>query len=114
MSSVVEPRSHPSVFSCSIANANGRVSVGVIGRVDRSSAGPFRNQLLTLAKEHPLAITVDMEHVELPDDAGVAVLVELWRFAHDHGIDLVVTSPCPAVSEAFDVGPSGRLLTPRA
>jgi len=31
----------------------GDVDVEVIGAMDRSSAGQFRNQILTLAKEHP-------------------------------------------------------------
>ncbi len=103
----------PSVFSCSISRANGRVEIGIIGEIDRKSAGQFRNQLLTLAKEHPVAIAIDMKHVVLPDEAGVAVLVETWRFAQEHGIELAVTSPSPAVTEVFDVAPSGQLLTLR-
>ena len=99
------------VFSCSIARSGGRVSIEVIGEIDRTSAGQFRNQLLTLAKEHPVAIAIGMERVSLPDEAGVAVLVEVWRFAQEHGIELSVTSPAPAVAETFDMAPSGRLLT---
>jgi anti-anti-sigma factor len=103
----------PSVFSCSIARAHGKVSVDIIGEIDRTSAGQFRNQLLSLAKEHPVAIAIGMEHVTLPDDAAVAVLVELWRFAQEHAIELSVTSPGPAVTQTFDVAPSGQLLTLR-
>lgn len=113
MSSADVPTSRRSVFSCSITRAEGRISIGIIGEIDRTSAGPFRNQLLTVAKEHPVAIAIDMKNVVLPDDAGVAVLVEAWRFAHEHGIELSVTSPSVGVTEAFDVAPSGRLLTLR-
>ena len=41
------------VFSCSIARRDGDVYIEVIGEIDRTSAGQFRNQLLTMAKEHP-------------------------------------------------------------
>ena len=107
------PRAAPSVFSCSIARGIRRVASRIIGEIDRTSAGQFRNQLLTLAKEHPVAIAIGMEHVALPDEAGVAVLVEAWRFAQEHSIELSVTSPAPAVTETFDMAPSGRLLTLR-
>ena len=43
----------------------------------------------------------------------MAVLVEAWRFAQEHGIELAVTSPSPAVTQVFDVAPSGQLLTLR-
>ena len=107
------PAAHSSVFSCSISRASCRVAVEIIGEIDRTSAGQFRNQLLTLAKEHPVAIAIDMKQVELPDEAAVAVLVETWRFAQEHGIELAVTSPAPAVMQTFDVAPSGQLLTLR-
>ena len=106
--------SSTAVFSCSIARSGCRVTVDVIGEIDRTSAGQFRNQLLTLAKEHPVSIAIGMEHVSLPDEAGVAVLVEVWRFAQEHAIELSVTSPAPAVADTFDMAPSGRLLTLRA
>ena len=107
------PAPHASVFSCSISRANGRVAIDIIGEIDRTSAGQFRNQLLTLAKEHPVAIAIDMKQVALPDEAAVAVLVETWRFAQEHGIELAVTSPSPAVTRTFELAPSGQLLTLR-
>jgi anti-anti-sigma factor len=107
------PEAHSAVFSCSITHASRRVAVEIIGEIDRTSAGQFRNQLLTLAKEHPVAIAIDMKHVALPDEAAVAVLVETWRFAQEHGIELSVTSPPPAVRDAFELAPSGKLLTLR-
>jgi anti-anti-sigma factor len=102
-----------SVFSCSISRANGRVSIDITGEIDRTSAGQFRNQLLSLAKGRPAAISIDMEHVALPDEAAIAVLVETWRFAQSRGVELAVRSPVPAVTETFDVAPSGQLLTLR-
>ena len=105
---------HASVFSCSITHGGRRVGIEVIGEIDRTSAGQFRNQLLTLAKEHPVAISVDMEQVTLPDEAAVAVLLETWRFAQEHNIELAVTSPPPAVTEVFELAPSGQLLALRA
>ena len=102
-----------SVFSCSITRRGGHVALGVIGEIDRTSAGQFRNQLLSLAKEHPVAIDIDMAGALLPDSACVAVLVETWRFAQDHGIELTVRSPGDAIARAFDMAPSGQLLTLR-
>ena len=74
------------VFSCSIARHEGVVDIEVIGRIDRSSAGQFRNQLLTLAKEHPGSIAIHMDRLALIDSSCVAVLVEAWRFMQEHGI----------------------------
>jgi anti-anti-sigma factor len=107
------PTVRASVFSCSITHASCRVGIEIIGEIDRTSAGQFRNQLLTLAKEHPVAIAIDMKHVALPDEAAVAVLVETWRFAQEHGIELEVISPPAAVTSAFELAPSGKLLTLR-
>jgi anti-anti-sigma factor len=107
----VEPHA---VFSCSISRHDHQVSLGVIGEIDRTSAGQFRNQLLSVAKEHPAAIDIDMAGASMPDTTCVAVLVEAWRFAQDHGIALTVRCPSAAITRAFDVTPSGRLLTLRS
>jgi anti-anti-sigma factor len=101
------------VFSCSIARHAGDVDIEVIGEIDRSSAGQFRNQLLTLAKEHPASIAIHMDDLALIDSSCVAVLVEAWRFMQEHGIELTVTSPAASIRQVFDVGESGRLLTLR-
>lgn len=102
------------VFSCSISRRGDHVALGVIGEIDRASVGQFRNQLLSVAKEHPRAIDIDMSGAVLPDSACVAVLVETWRFAQEHGIELAVRSPSAAISRAFDMAPSGQLITLRA
>lgn len=90
------------------------VGVGVIGAVDSSSIGQLRNQLLTLAKEHPRSIDLDLAAASLPEPQGVTVLVEVWRFASEHGIQLAVRAPSAAIQRAFDVAPSGALLTLRS
>jgi anti-anti-sigma factor len=102
------------VFTCSISRRDGHVSMGVIGEIDRTSAGQFRNQLLSVAKEHPSTIDIDMAGAALPDSACVAVLVETWRFAQEHGIELTVRSPSELIARTFDMAPSGQLLTLRA
>jgi anti-anti-sigma factor len=101
------------VFSCSIARRAGEVDVELIGAMDRSSAGQLRNQLLTLAKEHPASIAIHMDNLALVDSSCVAVLVETWRFAEEHGITLSVKSPAASIRQVFDVTESGRLLTLR-
>lgn len=92
--------------------AEGRVaiSVEVVGGVDRAAAGPLRNQLLTLAKEHPASIGVDLRDAVVLDAAGVSVLVEVWRFCEEHGIELAVRSPAPTLRSVFELTPSGRIL----
>ena len=102
-----------SVFSCSVDRHEADVDVEVIGAMDRGSAGQFRNQLLTLAKEHPASIAIHMDDLALIDSSCVAVLIEAWRFAEEHGIVLTVTSPAASIRQAFDVAESGRLLTLR-
>jgi anti-anti-sigma factor len=101
------------VFSCSVARHAGDVDIEVIGAMDRSSAGQFRNQLLTVAKEHPATIAIHMDDLALVDSSCVAVLVETWRFAEEHGITLSVTSPAASIRQVFDVAESGQLLTLR-
>jgi anti-anti-sigma factor len=101
------------VFSCSVARHAGDVDIEVIGAMDRSSAGQFRNQLLTLAKEHPGSIAIHMDHLSLVDSSCVAVLVEAWRFMQEHGIELTVKSPAASIRQVFDVGERGQLLTLR-
>ena len=101
------------VFSCSISRHAGHVDLEVIGTMDRSSAGQFRNQLLTLAKEHPSSIAIHMDDLSVVDSSCVAVLIEVWRFAEEHGIALTVTSPAASIRQVFDVTESGRLLTLR-
>ncbi len=101
------------VFSCSIARHDGDVDIEVIGAMDRSSAGQFRNQLLTLAKEHPASIAIHMDALALVDSSCVAVLIETWRFTEEHGIELTVKSPAASIRQVFDVAESGRLLTLR-
>ena len=101
------------MFTCSVSRRGEHVTVGVIGEIDQSAAGQFRNHLLTIAKEHPASIAIDLTGVSLPDTACVAVLVEAWRFAEEHHIELTVRSPSDAITRAFDVTPSGLLLTLR-
>jgi anti-anti-sigma factor len=101
------------VFCCSVGRHAGDVDVEVIGAMDRSSAGQFRNQLLTLAKEHPASIAIHMDDLALVDSSCVAVLVETWRFAEAHGITLTVKSSAASIRQVFDVAESGRLITLR-
>jgi anti-anti-sigma factor len=102
-----------SVFSCSVARHAGDVDVEVFGSMDRTTAGQFRNQLLNLAKEHPTSIAIHMDDLALMDSSCVAVLIETWRFAEEHGIALTVKSPAASIRQVFDVAESGRLLTLR-
>ena len=102
----------PSVFSCSVARVGGQVTADVFGEIDTCSAGQFRNQLLTIAKEHS-SIVIDMANASLLDNVSLAVLVEVWQFTQEHSIDFAIKSPGPAICRVFDVTPSGRLLTLR-
>ena len=103
----------PSVFSCSVARIDGQVVADVIGEIDGVSAGQFRNQLLTIAKEHPESIVVDMANASLLDNKSLAVLIEVWQFTQEHGIEFTIKSPGPSICRVFDVAPSGRLVTLR-
>lgn len=103
-----------SIFSCSVARCGDGVVLEVIGAVDRSSAGQFRNLLLTLAKEHPSTIDIHMDGMALIDSSCVAVLVEAWRFTEEYGIELSVRSPAASIRQVFDVNEAGRLVTLRS
>jgi anti-anti-sigma factor len=101
------------VYSCSVAREATSIVADVIGEVDAGSAGQFRNQLLTMAKEHPAAIVLDMTNASLLDDTSLAVVVEVWQFTQEHGIGFTVKSAGPSIRRVFDVAPSGQLLTLR-
>lgn len=90
-----------------------QIAFGVIGDVDAAATAHLRNQLLTLAKQHPGSIDVDLSASRLWGPACTAVLVETWRFAQEHGIELTVRSPSADIADAFDMTPSGALLTLR-
>jgi anti-anti-sigma factor len=121
MSSVhhIETTALPQMFAVTRLDdpaAEGRTAIGVevLGGIDRAGAGPLRNQLLTLAKEHPASIAVDLRDNVVLDAACVSVLVEVFRFCEEHGIELAVRSPAPALRRVFDRAPSGRILALRA
>ena len=98
------------------AAAGGRTAIGieVVSGVDRAVAAQLRTQLLSLAKEHPASITVDLPHVVVLDGACLGVLAEAWRFCEEHSIELAVRSPAAAIRKRFDVTASGRIVAFRA
>ena len=101
------------IFSCTVARDGTSMVADVIGEIDAAAAGQFRNQLFTMAKEHPTTIVLDLANATLLDDSSLAVLVEVWRFTQEHGIGFSVRSPGPSIRRVFDVAPSGELLTLR-
>jgi anti-anti-sigma factor len=101
------------IYSCSVAREGASMVADVIGQVDAGSAGQFRNQLLTMAKEHPDGIVLDMANASLLDETSLSVLVEVWQFTQEHGIAFRVRSAGPSIRRVFDVAPSGQLLTLR-
>ena len=54
-----------------------------------------------------------MDDLAIIDSSCVAVLIETWRFAEEHGIVLTVKSAAASIRQAFDVADSGQLLTLR-
>jgi anti-anti-sigma factor len=109
----MDGRTTQTVFSCSVERDDDAAVLDVTGEIDRASAGQFRNHLLSLAKEHPASITIRMDDASILDSSCVAVLVETWRFAEDHGIELSVESRAASIRQVFHVADSGRVLTLR-
>ena len=54
-----------------------------------------------------------MANASLLDNKSLAVLVEVWQFTQEHGIEFTIKSPGPSICRVFDVTPSGRLVTLR-
>ena len=52
-----------------------------------------------------------MANASLLDNKSLAVLVEVWQFTQEHGIEFTIKSPGPSICRVFDVAPSGRLVT---
>ena len=49
----------------------------------------------------------------VPSRTRSLTLVEAWRFAQEHGIELTVKSPAASIRQVFDVTETGRLVTLR-
>ena len=78
--------------------------LSVAGEIDLYTAPRLHGELVTvLAGDEPVRLVVDMSGVEFCDSTGMNVLLAAHRRAREHGGDLELTAPRPAVRKILQV-----------
>jgi anti-sigma B factor antagonist len=78
--------------------------MSVSGEIDLYTAPRLHGELVTaLAGESPVRLVVDMSGVEFCDSTGMNVLLAAHRRAREHGGDLELAGPRPAVRKVLQV-----------
>jgi anti-sigma B factor antagonist len=78
--------------------------MSVSGEIDLYTAPRLHGELVTaLAGGAPVRLVVDMSGVEFCDSTGMNVLLAAHRRAREHGGDLELAAPRPAVRKILQV-----------
>jgi anti-sigma B factor antagonist len=81
-----------------------RVIVALSGEIDLYTAPRLQSQLAAaLNTEHAVRLVVDMSGVDFCDSTGMNVLLGAQRMAREHGGDLELSAPRPAVRKILQV-----------
>ncbi|MFV0306756.1 MAG: STAS domain-containing protein [Desertimonas sp.] len=89
-----------------ISVVGGRVIIALVGVVDLGTLPVLRDLLLRAATEHPgRLLTVDLDAVDVLDDAGLGILLGVAGRLRERGGDLaVVASRAPLVTRLAATG----------
>lgn len=88
--------------------------VGLRGELDLRTAADLRELLLDLTSTGHHHILLDLSDLAFIDSAGLGVLIGGLRRARDHGGDLELAAPSPAVRLVLDVGGLSGVFQVRA
>ena len=81
-----------------------RVIVALSGEIDLYTAPRLQNQLAqALNTEHAVRLVVDMSGVDFCDSTGMNVLLAAQRLAREHGGNVELSGPRPAVKKILQV-----------
>jgi anti-sigma B factor antagonist len=81
-----------------------RVIVALSGEIDLYTAPRLQSQLAAaLNTEHAVRLVVDMSGVDFCDSTGMNVLLGAQRLAREHGGDVELSAPRPAVRKILQV-----------
>jgi len=73
------------------------------GEIDLYTAPRLHGELVTVLSEGHVQIVVDMSGVEFCDSTGMNVLLAAHRRAREHGGDLELAAPRPAIRKILHV-----------
>ena len=80
------------------------VVVALSGEIDLYTAPRLQSQLLSqLNVDHPVRLVVDMSGVDFCDSTGMNVLLAAQRIAREHGGNVELSGPRPAVRKILQV-----------
>jgi len=81
-----------------------RVIVALSGEIDLYTAPRLQSQLAAaLNTDHPVRLVVDMSGVDFCDSTGMNVLLAAQRLAREHGGNIELSAPRPAVRKILQV-----------
>lgn len=80
-----------------------RTVMSVSGEIDLYTAPRLHGELVTALAGGPVQLVVDMSGVEFCDSTGMNVLLAAHRRAREHGGDLELARPRPAVRKILQV-----------
>jgi anti-sigma B factor antagonist len=81
-----------------------RVVVALSGEIDLYTAPRLQSQLASeLNVDHPVRLVVDMSGVDFCDSTGMNVLLAAQRMAREHGGNVELSGPRPAVRKILQV-----------
>jgi anti-sigma B factor antagonist len=85
-------------------NAGDHVIVTLSGEIDLYTAPRLQSQLAAALKaDHPVRLVVDMSGVDFCDSTGMNVLLAAQRTAREHGGNVELSGPRPAVRKILQV-----------
>jgi anti-sigma B factor antagonist len=81
-----------------------RVVVALSGEIDLYTAPRLQSQLASaLNVDRPVQLVVDMSGVDFCDSTGMNVLLAAQRMAREHGGNVALSGPRPAVRKILQV-----------
>ena len=93
-----------------VDDESGTIVVCPEGELDLVVADSFRMELQDAVRRAARAVQVDLGAVTFLDSTTLAVLVDTWRQAAEHGVTLCVLRPAPNVRRVLAITGLDQLL----
>ena len=81
------------------------------GEVDLQRAPGLYQELMTVCREKPPRLVIDLREVSYMDSSGVSTLVEVFRSVNAYGGTLVLLSPTDRVRGMFQIAKLDQFFT---
>ena len=90
-------------FDFTVAAADGRAEVHLVGDLDISTAPLLREGLLGVLAEGTNDVTLDMSRLSFIDSTGLSVLVGAYKRARHDGRAMVLRNPRPSARKVLEI-----------